>query len=38
MIFGMVWILGCKSWFNDRMVLLYEEMKDASPEYRSWLY
>jgi hypothetical protein len=37
-IFGMVCILGVKSWFNDRMVLLYEEMKDASPEYRSWLY
>jgi hypothetical protein len=35
---GMAWILGFKSWFNNRMVLLYDEMKDASPEYRFWLY
>jgi len=27
-----------KLWFVDRMVWLYEEMKDATPEYRSWLY
>jgi hypothetical protein len=30
-------ILG-KLWFVDRMVWLYEDMKDASAEYRSWLY
>ncbi len=28
----------CKLWFADRMARLYEEMKDATPEYRSWLY
>jgi hypothetical protein len=28
----------CKLWFADRMVWLYEEMKDVTPEYRSWLY
>ncbi len=27
-----------KLWFIDRMVWLYEDMKDANPEYRSWLY
>lgn len=27
-----------KLWFVDRMVWLYEEMQDASPEYRKWLY
>lgn len=27
-----------KMWMLDRMVWLYEEMKDATPEYRSWLY
>lgn len=27
-----------KFWFLDRMVWLYEDMKDATPEYRSWLY
>ena len=27
-----------KLWFLDRMVWLYEDMKDATPEYRSWLY
>ena len=26
-----------KMWFVDRMVWLYEDMKDATPEYRSWL-
>ena len=34
---GIVTVL-CKLWFADRMVWLYEEMKDATPEYRSWLY
>ena len=27
-----------KMWFLDRMVWLYEDMKNASPEYKSWLY
>lgn len=27
-----------KLWFFDRMVWLYEDMKNANPEYRSWLY
>jgi hypothetical protein len=27
-----------KLWFVDRMVWLYEDMKDATPEYKSWLY
>ncbi|NBD32297.1 MAG: hypothetical protein GVY17_04825 [Cyanobacteria bacterium] len=27
-----------KFWFLDRMVWLYEDMKEATPEYRSWLY
>ena len=27
-----------KLWFVDRMVWLYEDMKDTTPEYRSWLY
>lgn len=27
----------CKLWFVDRMVWLYEDMKDADPTYRSWL-
>ena len=26
-----------KLWFCDRMVWLYDDMKEASPEYRSWL-
>ncbi len=25
-----------KFWFLDRMVWLYEDMKDATPEYREW--
>ena len=27
-----------KLWFLDRMVWLYEDMKDANPDYQSWLY
>ena len=27
----------CKLWFIDRMVWLYEDMKDKVPEYRQWL-
>jgi len=34
---GIVMFLG-KLWFADRMVWLYEDMKDATPEYKSWLY
>jgi hypothetical protein len=35
---GGVVIVISKLWFADRMVWLYEDMKDATPEYRSWLY
>ncbi|MEM9708296.1 MAG: DUF6653 family protein [Pseudomonadota bacterium] len=34
---GMVLIALPKVWFVDRMVWLYEDMKEATPEYRSWL-
>lgn len=27
-----------KLWFADRMVWLYDDMKYATPEYKSWLY
>lgn len=27
-----------KLWFVDRMVWLYQDMKDVNPEYQSWLY
>jgi hypothetical protein len=37
-LFGIAWTLGFKSWFNDRMVLLYEEMRKTNSEYQSWLY
>jgi hypothetical protein len=26
-----------KMWFVDRMVWLYEDMKDVRPEYAAWL-
>ena len=35
---GAILASALKIWFVDRMVWLYEDMKDASPEYRSWLY
>ncbi|MFA5129119.1 MAG: DUF6653 family protein [Patescibacteria group bacterium] len=37
-VFGGVVIVISKLWFADRMVWLYEDMKDATPEYKSWLY
>jgi hypothetical protein len=30
-------VLG-KSWFLDRMVWLFDEMKDVNPDYRCWFY
>lgn len=37
-LFGAALIYCGKLWFLDRMVWLYEDMKDARPEYRAWLY
>jgi hypothetical protein len=33
---GMAVVFLGKMWFVDRMVWLYEDMKDATPEYRGW--
>jgi len=27
-----------KLWYADRVVWLYEDMKNATPKYKSWLY
>ena len=35
---GNLVVIGAKLWFLDRMVWIYEDMKDADPVYRSWLY
>jgi hypothetical protein len=37
-LFGMAMIYLGKTWFLDRMVWLYEDMKDTSTEYLNWLY
>ena len=37
-LFGDMLVTLGKLWYIDRMVWLYGEMKDANPEYRSWLY
>ena len=37
-ILGAVLIYAGKLWFCDRMVWLYEDMKETDPRYRSWLY
>jgi hypothetical protein len=37
-LFGSALVYLGKLWFLDRMVWLYEDMKDADPQYRSWLY
>jgi hypothetical protein len=36
-VLGMSWVILAKTWFIDRMVWLFEEMKDH-PEYQDWLY
>lgn len=35
---GLVIMLLGKSWFIDRMVWLYEDMKNVNEEYKSWEY
>jgi hypothetical protein len=35
---GVILIDLGKLWFIDRMVWLYQDMKDDNPLYRSWLY
>ncbi len=35
---GAILVYAGKLWFLDRMVWLYEEMKDTNSIYRSWLY
>jgi hypothetical protein len=37
-IFGMVVLIFSKSWFLDRMVWLFQEMKDTNEEYGKWFY
>ncbi len=37
-ILGGVVIIISKLWFADRMVWLYEDMKNKSEEYKKWLY
>lgn len=37
-LFGAALAYLSKLWFIDRMVWLYEDMSEAVPEYRSWLY
>ena len=37
-ILGGVVIIISKLWFADRMVWLYEDMKNKTEEYKKWLY
>ena len=36
-VLGMSWVILAKTWFIDRMVWLFEKMKDHS-DYHDWLY
>jgi len=38
LLFGLALTVGGKLWFLDRMVWLYADMAEASPEYRAMLY
>ena len=35
---GLCLVITGKLWFLDRMVWLYQDMKDSDPLYASWLY
>ena len=35
-LFGVVMVYFGKVWFLDRMVWIWQDMRDASPEYQSW--
>lgn len=35
-LFGLALMIGSKLWFVDRMVWLYQDMKDADPTYSNW--
>jgi len=35
---GIVIVIIGKTWFLNKMVWLYEDMKENNPEYRGWLY
>jgi hypothetical protein len=35
-LFGAMLVYAGKLWFLDRMVWLYEDMKDATPKYKAW--
>lgn len=35
---GLLGVVLGKSWFLDRMVWLYDVMREANPEYQGWLY
>ena len=35
-LFGLALMIGGKLWFVDRMVWLYQDMKQADPSYTSW--
>lgn len=37
-VLAMLLVIAAKTWFVDRMVWLFDDMKDTKPEYRSWLY
>lgn len=37
LVLGNIWIMVFKAWFVDRMVWLYQDMKETNPEYLSWL-
>ena len=37
-VYGVTVLCLGKSWFLDRMVWLFEDMKDTDPEYQSWEY
>jgi hypothetical protein len=37
-LFGFTVVTLGKLWFIDRMVWIYQDMKDANAEYQSWLY
>lgn len=37
MLLSTLWLMFTKTWFVDRMVWVYQDVKDQNPVYQSWL-
>ena len=36
-VLGTLWLMFTKMWFVDRMVWIYQDVKNLNPDYQTWL-